>query len=77
MCGAGTCTVHDSRDLLTSHPDTLWCPVSVCTLCFVIDFCDRFLGSSETIIRVSSFWSSRNRNHVGIDRSCDVFSTVS
>ena len=55
ICGTETGTVHDSWDFLTSRLDTLWCPSSfcVCSQCFVIEFSDRFHGSSDTIIRVS------------------------
>ena len=52
--GTETGTAHASCDFLIQLLVTLWCPVSVCSQCLVIEFCDRFHGSSKTIIRVSS-----------------------
>ena len=46
-CSTETGTVHDSRNFLTSHPDTLWCPFAVCFQCYVTEFCDRFRGSCK------------------------------
>ena len=69
-------TVHDSCNLLSSLSGHVVVSSFVCALGDLrFHLCDRFHGSRERIARVSSIMVAgvRNRIHVGIDGSCDVW----